>query len=55
MSALMSDLISGRITPSVANAVVNAGGKLLKITEMQIRFGTTAVAKTKEICLVDES
>lgn len=41
MSALMSDIIDGRVTPQVGNAVVNAGGKLLKVVEMQIRHGTT--------------
>lgn len=45
MSALMSDLIEGKVTPSVGNAAVNAGGKLLKITEMQLKFGTTTKAK----------
>ena len=41
MSGLMSDLILGTITPQVANAACNAGGKLLKIVEMQIRYGKT--------------
>jgi hypothetical protein len=55
MSALMSDLIDGSITPSVGNAAVNAGGKLLKITEMQLRYGTTTKAKTpREICLIPQ-
>ena len=40
MSALMSDLIDGRVTPSIGNATCNAGGKLLKIVEMQYRYGT---------------
>lgn len=39
MSALMSDIIEGAITPIVANATVNAGGKLLKVVEMQYRYG----------------
>lgn len=39
MSALMSDIISERITPVVANATVNAGGKLLKVVEMQYKYG----------------
>lgn len=39
MSALMSDVIDGSINPGVANAAVNAGGKLLKVTEMQHRYG----------------
>jgi hypothetical protein len=43
MSALMSDLIDGRLTPSVGNAVCNAGGKLLKVVEMQQRWGTQKV------------
>lgn len=52
MSALMSDLIEGKITPSVANAAVNAGGKLLKITEMQLRFGTSNKSRPREIQLI---
>lgn len=39
MAALMSDVIEGRISPSVSNAAVNAGGKLLKVVEMEYRFG----------------
>lgn len=41
MSALMGDILEGRIAPQVGNAVVNAGGKLLKVVEMQIRYGTS--------------
>lgn len=40
MSALMGDIISGRVTPAVGNATCNAGGKLLKIVEMQYKYGT---------------
>jgi hypothetical protein len=39
MSALMSDVIEGSLSPGVANAAVNAGGKLLKAVELQIKFG----------------
>lgn len=39
MSALMSDIIGGRVTPQVGNAACNAGGKLLKIVEMQMQYG----------------
>lgn len=42
MSALMSDLIDGRMGPDVGNAVCNAGGKLLKVVEMQHRYGDKA-------------
>ena len=40
MSSLMGDIISGRVTPAVGNAACNAGGKLLKVVEMQYKFGT---------------
>ena len=39
MSALMSDVIEGRVSPGIANAACNAGGKLLKVVEMQYRYG----------------
>lgn len=39
MSALMSDMILGAMTPDVVNATCNAGGKLLKIVEMQQKYG----------------
>lgn len=40
MSALMSDLIDGRVTPAIGNATCNAGGKLLKVVEMNYKYGT---------------
>lgn len=40
MSALMLDVIEGRIPPGTCNAACNAGGKLLKVVEMQARYGT---------------
>lgn len=39
MSALMSDLIEGKLTPAIGNATCNAAGKLLKIVEMNQRYG----------------
>ena len=41
MSSVMSDLIDGRLEPGVANATCNAGGKLLRVVELQYRYGTT--------------
>lgn len=38
MSGLMSDVISGRVNPGVANAACNAGGKLLKMVELEMRY-----------------
>jgi hypothetical protein len=40
MSAVMSDMIEGRLDPRVGNGVCNAGSKLLKVVEMQYRYGT---------------
>jgi hypothetical protein len=39
MSAMMSDVVTGAMTPDVVNAACNAGGKLLKIVEMQLKYG----------------
>jgi hypothetical protein len=43
MSAIMSDLLSGSVTPAIANASCNAGGKLLKMVELQMKYGQTQV------------
>lgn len=51
MSALMTDVIDGTITPNVANAAVNAGGKLLKVVEMQYRYGSPKEQKALSITL----
>ena len=40
MSALISDVVDGNIPPSVCNAACNAGGKLLKVVEMNLKYGT---------------
>ena len=47
MSALMSDLIEERLTPGVGNAVVNAGGKLLKLVELRNRYGRAGDCEVK--------
>lgn len=39
MSAVMSDVLTGSIEPQVANAACNVGAKLLKVVEMQYRYG----------------
>jgi len=52
MSTLMSDLISGRVTPQIGNAVCNAGGKLLKIVEMKQKYGTANPEAPKQPELV---
>ena len=44
MSALIGDIMEGRVTPQVANAAINAGGKLLKVVDMQARYGRSGGA-----------
>lgn len=39
MSMLIGDIVSGRIDPKTANAACNAGGKLLRIVELEHKFG----------------
>lgn len=39
MSALMSDVIEGRLSPVVSNAAVSAGRNLLKVVEMEYKYG----------------
>lgn len=51
MSALMSDLVEGNISPNTANATVNAGGKLLKVVEMQYRYGSEKSTGTRNLTL----
>ena len=47
MSGLMSDVLAGSVTPDVANAVCNAGGKLLKMVELEYKFATEPGLKSK--------
>lgn len=39
MGTLVSDLRAHKVTPMVANAMCNASGKLLKIVEMEYKYG----------------
>lgn len=51
MSALMTDVIAGTVSPGVCNAACNAGGKLIKIVELEIKYGTRKSDDTKELLL----
>jgi hypothetical protein len=42
MSALMTDVISGKLSPEVTNAACNAGGKLLKMVELEYKYASEA-------------
>jgi hypothetical protein len=54
MSALISDIMTSRVSPQMANAAVNAGGRMLKAYEMQFKYGQAAneAANTKQLRLV---
>ena len=49
MSALMSDVISGAVSPGVGNAACNAGGKLLKVVELQMRYGKSIMPNGSKV------
>lgn len=56
MSAMMTDLIEERITPKVGNAASNAAGKLLKVIEMEQRYGESMSGKGQKVLrLSDET
>jgi hypothetical protein len=46
MSALLTDTIAGRIEPQVSNAVCNISGKLLKVVELQYKYGKAIDGQT---------
>lgn len=48
----MSDVIEGRVAPGVANAACNAGGKLLKVVEMQYKYGSTAPGSARKVLVL---
>ncbi len=52
MSALMSDVVSGRVDAPTANAACNAGSKLLKVVEMQYKYGSRSSEKKSEFRLI---
>jgi hypothetical protein len=41
LSALLSDLIDGKVSPQVVNSECNLAGKLLKLVEMQYRHANS--------------
>ena len=49
MSALLTDTIAGRIDPQVSNAVCNISGKLLKVVELQYKYGKAIDGQTERL------
>lgn len=52
MSALMTDIVTGAISPGVSNAVRNAGGKLLKLVELEYKYGKHTESGGKTLDLI---
>jgi hypothetical protein len=41
VSALMGDVVAGRLSPNVTNAACSACSKLLKVVELEYKYGTS--------------
>jgi hypothetical protein len=52
MSSLISDVIEGTLTPGVGNVVCNAGGKLLKNAELEVKYGTVNPDKSRTLTFI---
>lgn len=50
----MSDVAKGTLVPALANAIVNAGGKLLKVYELEQRYGAKGASGRKGITFVED-
>lgn len=48
MSSLISDVIDGSVSPQVTNAACNAGGKMLKVVELQLKYGKPGANGTRD-------
>lgn len=53
MTGLMTDVVLGRIQPQLANAACNAGGRLLKVVEMEYKYGRKAGQSVGRLALTD--
>ena len=51
MSALIGDIVARRVSPDIGNAACNAGGKLLKVVEMQFKYGSRAGSSGEVLAL----
>lgn len=54
MSTLMVDILENRIDPRAANAVCNAGGKLLRMVELEHKYGDPKVKQQERTLTLSE-
>lgn len=52
MSTMMADVLSGALSPAIANSVCRAGQNLLKAAEMQHKYGNRPKPVTNSLSLV---
>lgn len=55
MSALMSDLVSGKVTANIGNATCNAAGKMIKMVELEYKYGTNPARRAGLLQIAYES
>lgn len=55
MSALMSDLARGKIAANAGNAMCNAGGKMLKMVDLEYKYGTNPERKRGTLTIAFEA
>jgi hypothetical protein len=55
MSALMSDLAKGKIAANTGNAMCNAGGKMLKMVDLEYKYGTSPERKRGTLTIAFET
>lgn len=49
MAALLADTVAGRIEPNRANAACNVAGKLIRMVEMQHKYGKQVDGSTERL------
>jgi hypothetical protein len=51
LSALIADASAGRVTTGLVHGTCNAIGKMLRVVEMEVRYGTVGGGANGEKCL----
>jgi hypothetical protein len=49
MTALMADTVMGRVQPQTANATCNVAGKIIRMVELQHKYGRQVEGTTERL------
>lgn len=49
MTALLADTVTGRVQPQTANATCNVAGKIIRMVEMQHKYGRQVEGSTERM------